>query len=403
MSLSLDLSTLQQAVKSASAIRRRAILCPAGGDGEKVFPSTYEGGNYATEERVVDGQRVPCVLLDSVPSQANRMELALLEAELAKTISIPVVEVDFGKAGLAEVGAITSLEAPHRIADAILRDSLHDGQRFRESAVGKAFTNATARNATALFQYCPTALVFGMWDSTGPKGGMGTKIQRALRSEIVGIGAVSGTKTSSRLDPLQIQLGAGPLYQQGSGWTLSETEADRDERGRALKLGKDGKPSEANHGNVTPSLEAGKGGVTVSHALQITVLSLPALRRLQFPVDGKDPVSVNDAARTVLAALALCGAALSIEQGCDLRSRCHLVPDSENPAQWEVVDGEGKVTTFKLSGQEAASLLKEAVAKAQAAGLPWAGGRTSLVPSPQMAALVKKSRDLAMQSSGVEE
>lgn len=402
MSKPLDLATLHQAVKGAAAIRRRAILCPAGGDSEKVFPSTYEGGNYATEERVVDGQRVPCVLLDSVPSQANRMELALLEAETSAAISIPVVEVDFGQAGLAEVGSITSLEAPHRIADAILRDSLHDGKRFRESAIGKAFTNANARNATALFQYCPTALVFGMWDSTGPKGGLGTKIQRAVRSEIVGIGAVAGTRTSSRLDPLQIQLGAGPLFQKGAEWTLNEAEADKDDKGKVVKLGKDGKPSEANHGNVTPSLEAGKGGVTVSHALQITVLSLPALRRLQFPVDGRELVAANDAARTVLAALSLCGAVLSIEQGCDLRSRCHLVPDPDRPAQWEIVDGEGKVTTFRLNGSEAATLLMEAVAKAEAAGLPWAHGRTKLVPSPQMAALVKKSRDLAMQSAMVE-
>ena len=402
MSTTLDFAMLHQAVKSAAAIRRRAILHPAGGDGEKVFPSTYEGGNYATEERVVDGQRVPCVLLDSVPSQANRMELALLEAETSSLISIPVVEVDFSKAGLAEVGVITSLEAPHRIADAILRDSLHEGKPFRESDIGKAFTNANARSATALFNYCPTALVFGMWDSTGPKGGMGTKIQRAFRSEIVGIGAVAGTRTSSRLDPLQIQLGAGPLFKHGTGWTLNEAEADKDEKGKIVKLGKDGKPSEANHGNVTPSLEAGKGGMTITHALQVAVLSLPALRRLQFPVDGKAPASANDAARTVLAALALCGAALSIEQGCDLRSRCHLVPDPDQPAQWEIVDGEGKVSSFTLSGSGAVELLKEAVAKAEEAGLSWAGGRTTLVPSPQLAALVKKSRDLAMQATGAE-
>jgi len=330
------------------------------------------------------------------------MELALLEADASRAVSLPIVEVDFSKVGLAEVGVISSLEAPHRIADAILRDSLFEGQPFRESAIGKAFTNANARNATALFNYCPTALVFGMWDSTGPKGGMGTKIQRAFRSEIVGIGAVAGTRTSSRLDPLQIQLGAGPLFKKGNSWTLAKAQADKDEKGKIVKLGKDGKPSEANHGNVTPSLEAGKGGVTVSHALQISVLSLPALRRLQFPVDGKEPAPVNETARTTLAALALCGAALSIEQGCDLRSRCHLVPDPEQPAQWEIVDGEGKVTSFTLSGSEAAALLREAVAQAKKAGLPWAGGRTTLVPSPQLAALVKKSRDLAMQSAGTE-
>lgn len=403
MCTSLTLADLEKAVQTGAALRRRAVLLPAGGDGEKVFPATYEGGTYATEERVVDGQRVPCVLLDSVASQANRMELALLEAELASAISIPVVEVDFGRVGLAEVGSITALEAPHRIADAILRDSLHEGQRFRDSAIGKAFTNASARNATALFQYCPTALVFGMWDSTGPKGGLGTKIQRAVRSEIVGVGSVAGTRTSSRLDPLQIQLGAGPLFQQGNGWTLDEAVADRDDKGRTVKLGKEGKPSEANHGNVKPSLEAGKGGVTVSHALQITVLSLPALRRLQFPVNGELTIPMNEAARTVLAALSLCGAVLSIEQGCDLRSRCHLVPDPEHPAQWEVLDGEGKATAFRLNGSEARALLKESIAKAEAAGLPWAHGRTTLVPSPQMAALVQRSRDLAMQSGTAEE
>jgi CRISPR-associated protein Csb1 len=402
MSQPLTLAGLQQAIRSASAIRRRATLQPAGGDGEKVFPSTYEGGNYATEERVVDGEKRPCVILDSVASQANRMELALLEAETSKSISIPVVEVDFAKAGLPDVGTITALEAPHRIADAILRDSMLEGKRFRETDIGKSFTDANAQNATALFQFCPTALVFGMWDSTGPKGGMGTKIQRAVRSEIVGVGVVTGTRTSSRLDPLQISIGAGPIYKQGASWTLKEDEADK-EKGKAVKLGKDGKPSEANHGNVTPSIDEGKGGVTLSHALQITVLSLPALRRLRFPVKGQEPGPVNEAARTVLAAVALCGAILSIEQGCDLRSRCHLVPDVDHPATWEILDANGQPIPFTLSGADAAKLLGEAIDKAKSLGLPWAGGRTTLTPSPQLAALVKKSRDLAMQSTTAEE
>lgn len=402
MSQPLDLSVLQNAIRTGAAIRRRANLLPAGGDGEKVFPSTYDGGNYATEQRVVEGQKLPCVILDSVASQANRMELALLEAEAARAFSIPVVEVDFAKAELPEVGKITALDAPHRIVDAILRDSMLDGKRFRETDIGKSITNANAQNATAIFQYCPTALVFGMWDSTGLKGGAGTKIQRAVRSEIVGIGVVKGVRTSSRLDPLQIPVAAGPLFKQGDSWTLNEAEADTD-KGKPVKLGKEGKPSEANHGNVTPSLEDGKGGVTLSHALQITVLSPPALRRLHFPVAGKESADVNEAARTVLGALALCGTVLSIEQGCDLRSRCHLIPDPERPATWEALDGEGKATPFTLTGAQAAKLLGDAIAQAKALGLPWAGGRTTLTPSPQLAALVKKSRDLAMQSAAAEE
>ena len=162
---SLDLATLTTMVKDAAAIRRVARLVPA--DGGKVFPPTYEGGQYAHEERMVEGRRVPCVILDSVQSQANRMELALLEMHREGTIAVPLVEVDFDKAGLPEVGKITSLEAPHRYADAILRDSFNGAKPFRESPEGKVLDTASIANATGLFEHCPTALVFGLWDSTG--------------------------------------------------------------------------------------------------------------------------------------------------------------------------------------------------------------------------------------------
>jgi len=108
-------------------------------------------------------------------------------------------------------------------------------------------------------------------------------------------------KTSSRLDPAQIMRSAGPLYQaKDGGWTLDEKLAAKDKKG-PIKLGKDGKPSEANHGNVTPSIT--DGGVTLASAVQTTVISLPALRRLRFPLNGKHTPAVDDAARTVLAAL----------------------------------------------------------------------------------------------------
>ena len=44
-----------------------------------------------------------------------------------------------------------------------------------------------------------------MWDSTGPKGGIGSKFQRVYVSEIVGLDARIGKKVGSRLDPLQIE------------------------------------------------------------------------------------------------------------------------------------------------------------------------------------------------------
>src|SRR5262249_13438252 len=89
----------------------------------KVFPPTYEGGKYAVENRRINGQEVPCVLLDSVPSQANRMELALQDAWMGGEIELPVVSTDFSAVENPGVPKVTSLQAPHRIADAILRDS----------------------------------------------------------------------------------------------------------------------------------------------------------------------------------------------------------------------------------------------------------------------------------------
>ena len=72
-------------------------LQPAGGEGTKVFPPTYAGAVYATEKRRLPGHAEPveCVLLDSVQSQANRMEEALQQAVDAGRLKIPLVEVDF--------------------------------------------------------------------------------------------------------------------------------------------------------------------------------------------------------------------------------------------------------------------------------------------------------------------
>ena len=406
MGITLGIQELREKTGRATAFRRLARLQPAGGAGDKVFPPTYEGAEYALEERVIDGRRVPCALLDSVQSQANRMELALLAAVRADRIGIPVIEVDFGAKGLPEVGTITSLEAPHRIADAIIRDSVDpgSGKPFRTTSAGQVLDTASLGNATGLFEVCPTALLFGLWDSTGPRGGLGAKFQRTLVSELVGVNAALGVRPSSRIDPLGIQLNAGPLYETSDGgWTLDEGSARR-EKDKPVKVGKDGKPSEANHGNITPSLksdagEPNHGGVTLDHALQTSVLSLPALRRLSFPLNGKRDPEADLAARTVLAALGLCAATLWFEQGCDLRSRCLLAPEPGEPPTWEVVEASGETVSFALDGDGACTLLVNAIADAKKTGLNWHDEPIRLVPSDGLAALVGKSRALAMQTT----
>ena len=393
-------------VKEALAGNAAAFRCvtehqPVGGPGDKVFPPTYEGGAYATELRNINGEEVNCVLLDSVQSQANRMELALLEEWTSGRASLPVITADFTGADLPKPFRITSLEAPHRAVDALLRDCELDGKMFRQSDTGKRLDTVDVRNATALFELCPTALIFGMWDSTGPRGGLGVKFQRTLVSEIVGFHAQQGKRTSSRLDPAQILSSAGPLYMtRDNNWTLDADEAVK-ERGNPVRYnrggtsGTPGNPSKANHGNVTPTIA--DGGFTISKAVQTTVLSLPALRRLRFPISegGADP-QVDLAARTALAALALFAAALVREQGADLRSRCLLYPIA--PAVWELLARPGEEPRkFDFPGERARSVYQQAVDEARDAGLPWLEQELVLKPSRQLLALVRQSQVLAAE------
>lgn len=414
----LTFKQLQEAVQSgAAAFRSRVKLQPAGGEGDKVFPPTYSGAVYATEKRRLpdfDGP-VDCVLLDSVQSQANRIEEALQDAVDEGRLQIPVIEVDFSDIPVIEpgqkgeglyepIGRVTSLEAPHRVADAILRDSELDGIPFRETPSGKKISFANLRNATPLFEICPTALLLGLWDSTGPKGGLGTKFQRSLVSEIIGVDASYGTKTSSRIDPLAIRKDAATIYATPDrGWTLSPEEAAQDKKKPILK-GKDGKPSEANHGNIVPSLSDVSrdgiplaGGVTIAFAEQMTVISLPALRRLRFPLDGKLSMDANQAGQTVLAALGLCGAVLAAERGLDLRSRCLLWPTA--PLTWELLDRPGQTSKpFELDAKAAIQLLSEAVEHAKRLGLPWLSEPLKLKPAKKLVELVRKSQELAITS-----
>ena len=404
----LDLQTLKKAVAGEYAAMRRVTRMEA--LGEKTFPPTFEGGAYATEKRQVLNstektvQTVETVLLDSVQSQANRMELALLRAYDGGRLKMPLLEVDFKGDGrdptLSEIGRLTALEAPHRMCDAIFRDSLYEGQPFRTVGPGERLNAAKPSNATVVFELCPTALIFGFWDSTGPRGGMGAKVQRALVSEIVGYETTSENKrTSSRIDPLAIENNVDIFRKVGGGWTFDESQAEMNAKGDPVRL----KPSEINHGNITPSFKNkdGKlkhGGVTLAYAEQQTVLSLAALRRLRFPVGGAIQPETDLAARTVLAALGMAAIYFLDEDGYDLRSRCLL---DGKPGAMAFV-GRGEVQKIELDADAAAGLVAEAAAEAKGLGLPWRETPMVLRPSADLSRLVVESRTRAMTASKVE-
>lgn len=413
MEKELSFDRLKAAVAgSAAAFRCRRRLQPAGGPGDKVFPPTFAGAVYAIEQRRIPGRAEPvmCVLLDSVQSQANRMELALQESVDAERLAMPLVVVDFSEhdptgdleadadAGrfLDTVGRITTLQAPHRVADAILRDSELDGTLFRKSEKGNALNRVSFENATPLFELCPTALIFGMWDSTGPKGGLGPKFERAMVSEIVGVGAeVGDLRRGVRRDPLEISANVKVL-------------ANDDRSVRKIAEGKEKnavQPSALNHSSVPfPKQREAKtennyyDGVTIDYAEQITTLSLIALRRLRFPVDEVTTAEADIAARTILAALGLAAATLAFESGVGLRSRCLLWPEA--PMTWEILDRPGQdPESFLLTAPGALELLKAAVYRARAAGLPWAEHPIVLQPSAALVELVRRSQGELVKES----
>jgi CRISPR-associated protein Csb1 len=400
-------------------IRCRTRLQPLGGPGDKVFPPTYGVADsaetrYALEERFVpsgdgiEGKPVTSVVMDSVASQANRFELALLAAIRRGEVSIPVTSVDFAGSGLVGLDRVSDYEAPHRIFDAILRDSYDGEYLFRNGPVGRAITEARPRDAAALYYHSPHTLVYGGWDSTGPRGGLGAKYERAITSEIVALEVQTGVKTGSRIDPLGVEKGAGPLYEgQDGSWTLEETEA-RKEKGQPVKLGsasksEAGRPSQANHGNVTPTIDSKAGGITAGQIVGTTVLSFIQLRRLQFPrspqgeaFEGAVRGNAERAARAALAALGLASVALAFEEGFDLRSRCVLVP--EGLTAFEAIGRHGSVTVFELSSSDAIKLVTEAADGAAGAGIGWRSGELTLRPAARLVDLIKRSQQLAERS-----
>jgi len=422
----ISISALKDAISEHAAIRRIRRLQPAGGLGDKIFPPTYPGEQrgdpprHVFERRRKDGMEVWCVLIDSVQSQANRLEEALLAAASEdKGLPLPYVTVDFRDAGLHPLERITSLEAPHRVYDAILRDSLLDHQPFMQSEQGQRLAAAKPADATALLELSPNALLFGSWHSQGQGGGLGAKFPRALVSEIMGVDTpvqevvadrrtseiepghrgndvsvyvvtdrrnrgteprTAGRRTGSRIDPLGI-LRKVEVFEGPSNWSTDQNEAGKG----AKKV----RPSEINHGNIRPTVEP--LGVTCAYAEHRAVITLAGLRRLRFGGGPRD-----QAGRALLAALGLVALCEQDAYGYALRSRCDLVADGATPM--ELVHADGITETVKLDRAEARELYVEAYRGAEEAGFTFQS--LTLTPQPKLVEIVRRSRELALVGAG---
>ena len=404
--MTIDYQDLNAATRECAAFRRISRLQPIGGRGDKLLPPTYPGARnndpprHVFERRRIGDEDVWCVLIDSVQSQANRLEEALLAAadgEDGEAVPIPYVTVDFSHAGLAPLQRITSLDAPHRVYDAILRDSLLEGTPFMRSGEGKRLAAAKPSDASALLELSPTALVFGAWHSQGEGGGVGAKFPRTIVSEIVAVNApvdeivvdqrtgeraprTAGRRTGSRIDPLGI-LRKVEVFKSPSGW-----DTDKQAAGTGAKKVR---PSEINHSNVTPSVQP--LGITCDHAEHRVTITLAGIRRLRFGGGQRDM-----AGRALVASLGLLAMAEQDARGYALRSRCDLV--CEGIASLELVNSDGSSTDVEIDRASAQALYRDAYREARSAGFAFRS--LTLSPQDKLIEIVRRSRELALEGKG---
>ncbi len=398
MSQSLDYDAFAHAVQTAVGISFRVDLQPAGGFSQKVYPPTYlkhksdnnQEHEYAKEHRTLDGIPVEAVLLDSIPSQANRLEESL--AIMAPALNLPIVSM------VLEGTRITSLNAPHRAVDIYFLDSqVGDPQNhpkpFLESDFGKQMVQATPRNATHLFRYVPTALLFGMWAShaTGISN-RDNRFARTLASEIFGWSTTAltpGIKTASRLDPFNLRsdIDIYPSPSPIERWTTTTP----DEKAVPIKLSKKGL------GNVAPTIDP-MGGFTVEGIRQQATLSFLGLRHWHFPLDGElesDPIR-DAAAHTVLALLGLIALFRQFNAGYGLRSGCDLQPLTEPTITLlgrTVQDNQD----FPIDESALTLGLHQALENVEHYGLAWAtpADMPELTPSAKLIELVTNTQNVA--------
>jgi CRISPR-associated protein Csb1 len=295
------------------------------------------------------------VLVDSVASQANRQEAALVAARTAGTINFSDVYVDFSGTA-ADVQRLSATEMPHRLSDAILRDSEINGVPFGKSELGRKILSVTAADLTPLIEVSPTSLVFGCWFS---QHGLARqfRIQRSTTSEIWAEDATLGHAVGSRIDPLGIEK--LKLYEGPDGdWTALEAKA-KQSNGKPKQHAKK-RPSEVNHGNIAPTIR--EQGVTAESITLRWALPLAAVRRLKFGGGARDA-----AGQAYVAALGVLARVLAHESGYSLRSRCDLI--SAGPLTLDIIGRDGVVQSRPMSSSDALALLVEAEAGMTAAGI----------------------------------
>lgn len=342
-------------------------LEPLAGPGGPVKPAVYEGGRYQKDRRWAspsDDEPTPVIVIDNVPSQANRLEEALRRNR--HNVEVPELVLDLSALDNLPVHLprrISSLQFPHRNADAYLRDAQHEGIDFVKTDLGRSVFRATAEACGPLMAWFPQALLWGFWQSHLGKKNHNTKHARAWVSEIIGWNPASADTRVMGLkgDPLNLntdeKLTSNPDHRER--WEIGKTKV---EGGRSDKL------SEIGHGQVPfMGSEATAAAVSFARVTQRATVSFAQLRRVSL---GTENAEGDAAARALLVALGLFAHALAFGRGFALRSGAELRP-IKSVATWLGHDGDQELS---LGGaDEAETLLRDAWRQAESHGVPLDG------------------------------
>ena len=392
MAYRIDLGALLEGCADDSfddGIRIDTELEPLAGPGGMVKPAVYEGGTYQHDRRwasAADPEPTPVLVIDNVPSQANRLEDALRRTR--GDTSIPEFVLDLS--GLGHLPAhlpksLSSLEFPHRNADAYLRDAQLNGEDFLKTDLGQAIFGATAQSCGPLIAWFPQALLYGFWQSHLGKKRENTKHARTWVSEIVGWQPAS---TETKVLGLK-----GDVLNLNTDDTVTSNPDDRTawEIGKGAKMAgaKSDKLSELGHGQVLfMGSDAPAAAVSFARITQRATVSFAQLRRVSL---GRDSSEADAAVRALLVALGLHAHQLAFSRGFALRSGAELRPKATK-VTWLGSDGDelGELGSVETTG----ALLNAARQHAGSVGIPldgWGASAVPLTPKPNLSEAIRST------------
>ena len=367
-------------------IRIDTELEPLSGPGGSVKPAVYpainkgEGGRYQEDQRWAspsDDAPTRVVVIDNVPSQANRLEDALRRHRESASLPEFILDLsDLGELPAHLPRQLSSLQFPHRNADAYLRDARLGDKDFISTDVGGAIFDATAQTCGPLMAWFPQALLYGFWQSHLGKKRQQTKHPRAWVSEIVGWnpGAADTKTLGVKGDALKLSVDAPVRVDE-----KDQLEWDIDQ-GSSKTEGKKEGLSKIGHGQVPiPPDKQAPAAVSFERVSQRATVSFAHLRRISLGPDHEG--DADAAARTLLVALGLHAHVLAFGRGFALRSGAELRP-RETDVMWL---GSVRDEPCSLAGPEATGeLLSNAREHAESAGVPLDGwGEPPVVLTPK--------------------